>query len=110
MAFQHAALAAGRWRTFSLVEQLAHVGSEVERAISWRAKGHADYARQAAERALELMDLTLQSATGFHRLRELARARDALVDDFFGDNEFCSTDEAWRRYFGGFAWLARKGC
>jgi hypothetical protein len=35
-AVAHPSLAAGRWRTFSLMEQLAHVGSEVERALNWR--------------------------------------------------------------------------
>jgi hypothetical protein len=29
----HAGLADGRWHTMSLVEQLANVGSEVERAV-----------------------------------------------------------------------------
>src|SRR3989442_15695474 len=32
MSYQHARLAAGRWRTLTLVEQLANVGSEVARA------------------------------------------------------------------------------
>jgi len=34
----HAELAAGRWFDLSLVEQLAHIGSEVDRAIrAWNA-------------------------------------------------------------------------
>lgn len=110
MAFQHAALAAGRWREFSFVEQLAHVGSEVERALTWRAKGNVEYGRLAAARALELLDLTLDGAKGYPRLKEVARAREVLADDFFGENRYRSTDDAWRRYFGGFTWLARKGC
>ena len=108
MTVQHPGLAAGRWQTFSLLEQLAHVGSEVERALAWRAKQHPDYCRQAATRALELMDLTLASTTGYPRLRELARLREALVDDFFGANQFHSTDAAWRRYFGACATAARR--
>lgn len=78
IVYQHKALAAGRWQQFSLAEQMAHVGSEVERA------------------------------KGYPRLRELARVREALVDDFFGTNEYRSTDALWRRYFGAFTWLARK--
>ena len=108
MTYQHRALAAGRWGEFSLMEQLAHVGSEVERALNWRAKPHADYCRQAAARALELMDLTLDHVKNPARLRELARVREALVDDFFGTNTYRSTDAAWRRYFGGFAYAARR--
>lgn len=109
MSVQHQGLTIERWRAFSLAEQLANVGSEVERAMTWRTKGHAEYSRLAAERALELMDLTLESTKGYPRLKEVARAREALVDDFFGRNEYRSTDEAWRRYFGAFTWLARKG-
>lgn len=37
MSYQHAELAAGRWRTVSLMEQLGNIGSEVERAIKWRS-------------------------------------------------------------------------
>lgn len=35
----HAGLAAGRWTTLTLAEQLANVGSEVDRAIrAWEAR------------------------------------------------------------------------
>ena len=43
MAFQHNDLAGGRWFLFSLAEQLGNVGSEVERAIKWHAKGNKEY-------------------------------------------------------------------
>ena len=43
MTAQHPELAAGRWQTLSLMEQLANVGSEVERALNWAAKGNAEY-------------------------------------------------------------------
>ena len=33
MSQQHASLAAGRWQTLPLVEQLANVGSDVARAV-----------------------------------------------------------------------------
>ncbi len=35
----HPGLAAGRWFELTLVEQLANVGSEIERALNWAAKG-----------------------------------------------------------------------
>ncbi len=62
----------------------------------------------AVERALELMDLTLASIQNPARLKELARAREALVDYFLGQNEFVSTEASWRRYFSCFAYAARK--
>jgi hypothetical protein len=33
--FIHKELAAGRWLEFSFMEQMANIGSEVERAIKW---------------------------------------------------------------------------
>ena len=90
------------------IEQMANIGSEVERALNWRAKNNAAYCQQAFERALELMDLTLESAGRPARLKEVARLREALVDYFFGTNEFMSTEAAWRSYFLCFAYAARK--
>lgn len=56
---QHQQLASGRWRELSFFEQMANVGSEVERAIKWKNKNNTDFSRQAFERALELLDLTI---------------------------------------------------
>jgi len=58
-SYQHPDLAAGRWRELSFVEQMANVGSEIERTIGWTAKGRSDYSARAFERALELLDLTI---------------------------------------------------
>ncbi len=95
------------WEKKPLVEQLANIGSEVERAIRWRKKGNSAYAQLAFERALELIDLTLEKKLAFSTAKELARAREALVDDFVGENTYHSTDESWQRYFGAFTWAAR---
>ncbi len=108
MSYQHKELAAGRWRQLSLVEQMANIGSEVERALNWQAKNNAAYCRQAAERALELMDLTLDSVKEFAKLKEVARVREVLVDYFFGENEYGFTETALRRYFFNFTYAARR--
>ena len=108
MNVQHKELAAGRWKESSFLEQMANVGSEVERALNWRAKNNIAYSRQAFERALELMDLTLESAKSLARLRELARVREAIVDYFFGTNQALSTDALWRKYFSCFTYAARR--
>jgi hypothetical protein len=102
----HAELAAGRWFTLSLVEQLAHVGSEVERTMRWRGKGNAQYAQRAFERALELLDLTIADPKHRWRLRELTRLREVLADSFWFENQYRSSDESWRRYFHAFAHAA----
>lgn len=102
-AVAHPSLAAGRWQTFSLMEQLANVGSEVERALKWREKGNMEYSRLALERALELLGLTIADPRHRSRLKEITRLREALLDFFLGDNEFGSTERSWRGYFYAFA-------
>ena len=108
MSYQHKDLAAGRWNNLSFIEQMANIGSEVERALNWRAKNNSAYSKLAFERALELVDLTLDSVTGFARLKEIARAREAMVDYFYGQNEFISTEALWRKYFLYFIYAARR--
>lgn len=108
MSPQHRELAAGRWKELSFLEQMGNIGSEVNRALNWRAKNNAAYCQRAVDRALELTDLTLREAKGFPRLKELARMREILVDFFLGSNEFRSTEESWRKYFLSFAVAARR--
>jgi hypothetical protein len=108
MSYRHKNLAAGRWGRLSFVEQMANIGSEVERALDWQAKHKPDYARQAFERSLELIDLTLDGLKGFARLKEVARLREALADYFFGENQFKFTDVSLRKYFLNFVFAARR--
>jgi hypothetical protein len=106
MMVVHRELATGRWFGLPLMEQLAHVGSEIERAMRWRSKGNTEYARRAFERALELLDLTIADAKHRSRLRELTRLREVLADYFWFDNRYGSTDESWKRYFHAFTHAA----
>lgn len=108
MSYQHKTLAAGRWKQLSFVEQMANIGSEVERALNWRAKNNSEYCQQAFERALELLDLTLDATTIPSHFKELARLREAIADYFFGVNQFMSTDASWRKYFLPFVYAARR--
>lgn len=108
MSYQHKGLAAGRWNKLSFIEQMANIGSEVERALNWRAKNNKAYSQQAFERTLELIDLSLDSVTSLSRLKELARVREAIVDFFIGLNEFRSSGASWKRYFLPFTYAARR--
>ena len=110
MTIQHKDLAGGRWNSFTFIEQMANTASEVERSLKWREKANASYSEKAAERALELMDLTLEDPKNKRRLRELARVREVLADYFFGTNEYQSSPSSWRSYFSKFAFAARKNC
>lgn len=108
MPYVHQQLAAGRWHQLSLMEQLANIGSEVERAISWQAKGDDEYFRLAFERALELFDLTLADPRHSHRLKELTRAREVVCDYFVGGGRYGSSTESLKNYFYQFAYASRK--
>ena len=110
MNYQHKQLAAGRWFKLSFMEQMANVGSEIERTISWKNKKNNDYSSLAIERALELLDLTVEDIKNRHRLKELLRLREALIDYFFFSNQFSSSDQLWRNYFYPFNFAARLNC
>ena len=107
MTIQHKKLASGRWEKLSLSEQMANIGSEVGRVISWRKKKNYQYSKMAFIRALELLDLTINCRKNKKRLKELTRVREALVDYFEGENKFSSSDELWQKYFLAFNYSAR---
>jgi len=102
----HKELASGRWFNFSLMEQLANVGSDVERAIQWKKRNHDEYSQQAFDRALELLDLTIQDQKNKGRLKEILRVREMFVNYFMYDNEYSFTEEFWQQYFLDFAYAA----
>lgn len=87
-------------------EQMANVGSEVGRAINWRDK-NGENSQLAFERALELLDLTIDDSKNKKRLRELLRLREVAVDYFAGSNEYKSSDAGWQNYFYAFNYAAR---
>jgi hypothetical protein len=107
MNYQHQELAAGKWRQLCFAEQMANVGSEIGRTISWKTKGRLDYSKRAFYRAIELLDLTIADVRNRARLRELIRVREALADCFVFDNTYQSTPESWQRYFRSFLFAVR---
>lgn len=108
MSFQHADLAAGRWHSMSLMEQLGNAGSEVSRALRARASGQTNRERSALSRFLELIDLTLADPRLRGRRREICRVREIVCDYFVGDNAYRSTPESLDRYFMPYAKVARR--
>lgn len=102
----HTSLAAGRWHTLTLAEQLGNIGSEVGRTLAVNRKDDKKRSQSAFERALELFDLSAADRRWeYHRLREILRARE----------EFCRIvssgkpiDKNFERYFTQFGLLARR--
>jgi hypothetical protein len=109
MSFQHSQLAAGRWTEMSFFEQMANIGSEVERTIKWKEKGNQEYSRLALGRALELLNLTISDKKNQKKLRELTRTREILVDHFEFNNDYNSTNKNWSVYFYAFNYASRLG-
>lgn len=104
----HAELADGSWFERSLLDQMGNIGSEVGRALQAKERGRPDRMSRALERALQLFELTLQDDR--HRgprRREIARAREAVLDFLVGDNFHRSTAEDLDKYFLVFAAGAR---
>ena len=106
MKIYHPSLASGRWFTFSLAEQLANVGSDIERTIQWKKKGDLEYSNNAFERALELLDLTIADPKHRKRLKEILRVREALIDYFMFDNDYKTDEIFWNNYFLDFNYAA----
>jgi hypothetical protein len=104
----HRELDSGRWQEMPLCEQMANIGSEVSRACRWREKDRKDLSLNAADRALELLDMTIRPIKKYARLKELSRAREVLVDFFYGSNEYGSSGTSLLKYFDHFNYLARK--
>lgn len=119
MRYQHQKLASGGWEKLNFFEQMANIGSEVERSIAWKNKNKGTlvsrsaqnndlYSQKAIERAFELLNLTIASQQKQKRLKELTRLREVLVDYFFGQNQYSSTNELWQKYFYAFNYAAMK--
>lgn len=106
MPYQHASLAGGRWFTMPLVEQLAHVGSEVGRILRWKEKNPQD-GEKAFCRALELLDLTIQDPRWKGRRKELTRARECLCDAMLEESAYRSDLVDLDRYFYHYALASR---
>ena len=107
MNIEHQKLADGGWQKLSFFEQMANIGSEVERTIKWKGKANHAYAEKAFIRALELFDLTVEDKKNIARLKEIIRTREIFSDFFMGGNSYKSTDSQWQKYFLSFNYAAR---
>lgn len=103
---QHKTQENGAWVKHGLIFQLANIGSEVIRAINWKAKGNKEYSQLAFERSLELFDLTISDPKNLKRLKEICRAREVTVDFLSEKNEYNTTSKYLIDYFTQFTYFA----
>jgi hypothetical protein len=104
----HPDLTREQWQSYSIEFQMANIGSEVERAMKWKAKEKPDLANQANNRCLELFDLTISDPQHLNYLQEITRARELWLDFFIGSNQYQQTNLMWQKYFRPFAVLANQ--
>lgn len=107
MNYQHNDLAHGRWQNLTIPEQMANIGSEIERTLKWREK-NKQISKNAFIRCLELIDLSLAYPRTYSVLKEFARMRELLVDFFLGKNEYHSTQPSLQKYFYSYTVYAQK--
>lgn len=97
------------WQRFSLVEQLANVGSEVDRAIRSYESGAQARFENALSRALDLFDQTASDGRwSLPRRREVLRAREEFCRLFFDPSVAPDAAGSLRRYFLAFAVATRR--
>lgn len=105
MQLIHETFTENYWFGLSTIEQLVHIGNDVERAIDLRKNGNKVQCNSAIEKALELLELTIIDPQNVKRLSEIHGVKLTLLDDFRGKNEYKSTDESWHKYFACFRHL-----
>jgi hypothetical protein len=104
----HQELAAGRWFTLTLSEQLANIGSEADRTIRAAEAGDGERQERAFLRMLELLDLTLADQRWRGRYKEPCRLREILCDVFQGGNVSGTSFEWLSRHFLEYGIAARS--
>lgn len=97
-----------RWQKLTLPEQLANIGSEVNRVIYWKSINDQTNTRKAASRTLELLDLTLADPRWRFRLQEICRLREVFCDYYLGPLHYKTSQKILRDYFLPFASLVRN--
>jgi hypothetical protein len=98
-----------RWAQMSIYEQLGNVSSEVGRAINATRAGKEKRAQGAIDRAVDLLDATVEVLIQQKspRVKEVLRARDEFLRLFY-DGTFDEDADNIARYFNLFAIAARS--
>ncbi|OGF15683.1 hypothetical protein A3G56_03450 [Candidatus Falkowbacteria bacterium RIFCSPLOWO2_12_FULL_45_10] len=108
MTFIHKELSQGRWQQLSLAEQIGNIGAELARAKSWERKNMVKQKNQALARALELIDLTLESVNRPSQLKEITRLREVVAGLFVGSAEVYASLADLEKIYLPFAILAKR--
>lgn len=97
-----------RWHQLTLAEKLGNIGSEISRAHSWQRRGDQDQIKRSLERAVTLLDQSLDNQR-LTATRELLRFREVLSAMSNGSNAYTVSLEMLQRYCLAFAISSRQG-
>ena len=98
--FSHPELAAGKWAEMPFPLQMGNIGSEISRALKSKARNNDERMYNAAARAIELFELTIDcNQTSSTRLRELCRGKEEFCDYIYGGNSFGTDPAKMQAYY-----------
>lgn len=94
-----------KWAQLSIFAQMGNVYAEVGRSFAAKRRGQQQAADQAAIRALDLFDATVEHLTQLQspKLKEVLRVRELFALDFFSD----ASESTLESYLSPFAIAAR---
>ncbi|KKK83509.1 hypothetical protein LCGC14_2792680 [marine sediment metagenome] len=74
----HKNLESAKWQKFSMKQRELMIANELNRAKNWIEKNDLQEVNNCYERALELLDLTVEITKSGNRLREYLRLREMM--------------------------------
>lgn len=89
----------------TIFEQLGNIASEISRAMNWENKGDEVSKKNALERALELIDLTL---AGNRTNREMTRLKEFVAEHYLSNGNYRVQLSEIYDYLLPFALVARN--
>ena len=90
------------WYNMPVGMQLANVGSEVNRAITWKRKGDAQRSAGFCNKAIEYLEIMKTDEKNRNRIGELNFCIGVLKDYFLGEYIYNTTDEMLKKDYDAF--------
>jgi hypothetical protein len=82
----HKDLTLEKWSKLPKQAQIMNIGAEVSRAQNWQNLKEGAKVKECMERALELLDLTLEDKRWEEKLGDLLRIREGLAAFYVSDS------------------------
>ena len=90
------------WSQKSLAEQMINIGNEVRRAIKAYKNGNEERMKNECLAAINMIALSISDEKNLYRRGELLLAQRVLLDFFFGDNFYGSTEKQIASYYDAY--------